>query len=96
MIQLPSVQLIGAQKAGTSAVADWLFGEGGFCRPRVFEDEPHYYSKEVHFFDSERRYNQGVQFYAKRFCFDAEKMGGEEEHLAMDATPDTLAFVSGR
>ena len=29
MVQLPFIQLIGAQKAGTSAIADWLFEEGG-------------------------------------------------------------------
>ena len=77
---LPVVQIIGAQKAGTSAIADWLFESGGFSRPLVFDGEPFYYSKEVHFFDDGARFHQGVDFYAKRF------KGGR----TMDATPDTL------
>eukprot|EP00980_Cylindrotheca_fusiformis_P010261 scaffold2277_cov137-Cylindrotheca_fusiformis.AAC.16 len=81
---LPEVQLIGAQKAGTSAIADWLFENGGFGRPKVFHDEPWYYSKEVHFFDLRQRHVQGVEFYAKRF------VGPSARYL--DATPDTLPF----
>lgn len=86
VIRLPTVQLIGAQKAGTSAVADWLFEEGGFCRPKVFDHEPFFYSKEVHFFDSEWRYGQGAEFYAKRYqnC---------RSHDMLDATPDSLPFA---
>lgn len=91
-VQLPSVQLIGAQKAGTSAIADWLFENGGFCRPRVFPGEPEYYSKEVHFFDDEYRYQQGREFYARRFeCCTSQKNGGH--FRTMDATPDTLQFA---
>jgi Sulfotransferase domain len=87
MIQLPTVQLIGAQKAGTSAIADWLFESGGFSRPKVFENDPPYYSKEVHFFDCDHRYHQGVTFYADRYkdCKDSSR--------TLDATPDTLQFA---
>eukprot|EP00171_Calliarthron_tuberculosum_P009405 IDg9405t1 len=87
--RLPTVQLIGAQKAGTSAVADWLFESGEFQRPLVFDNEPYYYSKEVHFFDSEHRYEQGAEFYAKRF----QQYGERDMTRTMDATPDTLAFA---
>lgn len=96
--QLPSVQLIGAQKSGTSAIADWLFDEGGFCRPKVFENEPFYYSKEVHFFDLDTRYNQGLDFYAQRFPQQEENDGGSKMKKGdscrryLDATPDTLVF----
>jgi hypothetical protein len=83
MPRLPAVQLIGAQKAGTSALADWIFDQGRFTRPRVFEGEPWFYSKEVHFFDIDSRFTKGIEFYEKRF---------EESTMAMDATPDTLAF----
>lgn len=51
-ILLPNSQLIGAQKAGTSAVADWLFKntDGGKCnRPIVFEDEPSLIAKRFIF-----------------------------------------------
>ena len=87
VVRLPSVQLIGAQKAGTSAIADWLFEKGGFNRPQVFENEPCYYSKEVHFFDIDSRFHRGLDFYAERFQ-DADSIST----TTMDATPDTLAF----
>ena len=90
VIRLPAVQLIGAQKAGTSAIADWLFDKGGFCRPKVFDDEPFYYNKEVHFFDSEWRYEQGAQFYARRF---EHCKANDGLVCTMDATPDTLPFA---
>ena len=94
-IQLPSVQLIGAQKAGTSAIADWLFEEGGFSRPKVSDSEPFYYSKEVHFFDIDSRYQQGLDFYAQRFPQDnkgSDRDGGGTEKKYLDATPETLVF----
>mgnify|MGYP005848229249 CR=1 FL=1 len=85
LFHLPTVQLIGVQKAGTSALADWLFDEGGYCRPKVFDNEPWYYSKETHFFDIDSRYNHGVSFYAKRFLNSGPRN--------MDATLDTLLFA---
>jgi hypothetical protein len=84
MVRLPSIQIIGAQKAGTSDVAKWLF-DGGYCRPLVFDDEPWYYSKEAHFFDIDWNYNRGLGYYASRFR--------DDEQPALDATPDTLAFA---
>jgi len=84
MVRLPSIQIIGAQKAGTSAVAKWLF-DSGYCRPLVFDDEPLYYSKEAHFFDIDWNYNLGLDYYASRFR--------DDELPALDATPDTLTFA---
>lgn len=84
--KLPDVQLIGAQKAGTSTVADWLFDHGGFQRPKVMNGEPWYYSKEVHFFDMWSRFKQGVDFYAQRF------ENATTTSRTLDATPDTLPF----
>jgi len=85
MVRLPTVQLVGAQTAGTSAIADWLSEEGGFFRPKVFDGEPWYYSKEVHFFDLRERFDKGIEFYAHRFSRDMLQ--------TMDATPDSLAFA---
>lgn len=84
MVRLPTVQIVGAQKAGTSAIAKWLF-DGGYCRPLIFDGEPWYYSKEAHFFDIDWNYNLGLHHYARRFPSD--------ESPALDATPDTLAFA---
>jgi len=74
---LPSILLVGAQKAGTSAVASWLF-DNGICRSLN--------GKEVHFFDHKDKYKFGRDYYIHQFqhC----KKGG----LSMDATPNTLIF----
>lgn len=80
---LPNVLLIGAQKAGTSAMGKWLF-DYGICRPVVFKDEPVYFDKEVQFFDNPLRFAEGLEFYAKRFRHCAKS------RFAMDATPSTL------
>jgi Sulfotransferase domain len=97
VVRLPTVQLIGAQKAGTSAIADWLFEHGGFRRPQVFDKEPWYYSKEVHFFDSWYRYKQGPEFYSKRFARHGAGSVADDENVVadrtLDATPDTLPFA---
>ncbi len=96
LFQLPSVQLIGAQKAGTSSIAKWLF-EGGFRRPRVFDGEPWYYRKETHFFDIDWNFNRGIDFYARRFRVDETAADGSanagDDAPILDATPDTLAFA---
>lgn len=87
MFVLPNVLLIGAQKAGTTSVSEWLF-DSGVCRPKVFDGEPIHYGKEVHFFDTPR-YEHGIEFYAKRFrhCADENNL-----QLVMDATPEMLRY----
>jgi hypothetical protein len=84
-IVLPNILLIGAQKAGTTAIGSWLF-ENGVCRPEVFKGEFYVYDHEVQFFDQKDRYEQGLEFYAKRYqhC--------NSSTFAMDATPNTLSF----
>ena len=47
---------IGAQKAGSTAIAEWLFNNG-IRHPQVFEGEPKHYSKEVQLFDLSREWN---------------------------------------
>jgi len=84
--RLPDVLLIGAQKAGSSALANWLF-DYGVCPARVFGQEPRFYRKEVHFFGDKQRYAQGVDFYAKRFAHCPR------DALAMDATPATMLYA---
>jgi hypothetical protein len=81
---LPNVLLVGAQKAGSTALAEWIF-QNGVCRPKYFGGEPALpYNKEVHFFDNSARFQRGLEFYTKRFehCRNAT--------LVMDATPDYL------
>lgn len=86
--KLPNVLVIGAQKGGTTALAGWLRDSGYFCIPKVFQGEPHYFAKEVSFFNHDHRYEQGVEFYAKRFnhCND------EEYPFQIDATPHVIKY----
>jgi len=90
----PSVLFIGVQKSGTSTIADWMF-RGGILSPLVFDNEPDFYNKEVHFFDHDDRYNEGPKFYAQRFhhsCQDHAEESMVEKSLAMDATPNTYMY----
>ena len=51
-------------------VAEWM-NSNGVCYPENLDDEsnPGYqtYFKEVHFFDDDRRFEGGLEFYARRF-----------------------------
>ncbi|KAL7476725.1 hypothetical protein ACHAW6_004348 [Cyclotella cf. meneghiniana] len=85
---LPNVLLIGAQKAGTSAVADWLY-HNGVCKAKIFDGEPSHYEKEVHFFYEHLRYQEGVEFYSKRF---EHCVGRKRKKYILDATPKYLLF----
>jgi len=98
---LPNVLLVGGQKSGTSALAEWLFRARGLCRPRIFSGEPAHFAKEAHFFDRRDRYEEGTNFWAARFehCrvrdAKAEGDGGTNtsRNLVMDATPNYLPFA---
>ena len=94
---VPNVLLAGVQKGGTSAVADWLFNTHKVCQARVFEGEPEFYKKEVHFFDKTSRYEQGLDFYSMRFQHCKEQLLETEKtntlpKLVMDATPNYQGF----
>ena len=45
---VPNVLIFGAQKGGTSSIARWLF-DTGMCSPEIFDDEPYFFEKGVHF-----------------------------------------------
>ena len=80
--RVPNVLLVGAQKAGTTAVAKWLFSEHAVCSAQTFADEEYWMAKEVHFFDIDQRFEQGAEFYQQRFnhCNSSD--------FIMDATPN--------
>ena len=89
---LPNVLLLGAQKAGSTAVSDWLLANESVCGPIKLPGEPQYYTKEVHFFDKDDRYQQGISFYSKRFrhCLMGSREGNTD--YLLDATPNYLAY----
>jgi len=82
---LPNILFTGVQKSGSTSIAEYLF-HVGVCRAQKFNSEPEYFGKEVHFFDKPERYEQGLEFYMRRF----EKCSHEK--LIMDATPDTFRY----
>ena len=81
----PNILFVGVQKSGSSSIANYLF-RAGVCRPRVFDSEPAYFTKEVHFFDRPERYEQGLKFYRRRFELCSH------EKFVMDATPNTFRY----
>lgn len=84
--RLPNVLLVGAQKAGTTSIANFIV-ESGACNGAVIGDEPEYYAKEVQFFNDEDRYAQGLPFYAERYAHCPE------DAMTIDATPNYLTYV---
>jgi len=85
---LPNVQLIGAQKAGTTSITKWLLANG-VCNPAISAGEEEHLGKEAHFFDEDARYEQGPAFYSRKFEHCKTEGGGE---FVMDATPNTLLY----
>lgn len=67
--------------------------EAGACHPKVFEGEPDFYGKQVQFFDQDQRYEQGINFYTKRFehCLK-EGDASAAARVMFDATPNYLEF----
>jgi Sulfotransferase domain len=82
-LALPNVLIIGAQKAGTSAVSAWLF-QNRVCHANPKKDDPSYYQKELHFFNTDNRYRKGPAFYAEHY----EHCQRRGSQFIMDATPD--------
>ena len=82
---LPNVLMIGAQRAGTAEFSEWLL-ENGVCPPQILEDEPDHFKTGIQFFDQKQRYEEGLEYYSKRYehC--------RNETLILDATPNTLTF----
>ena len=80
---VPNFLLAGAQKAGTSALAHWLYHGGyGICSAKPLTSQKyHEFRKEVHFFDSSD-FKRGPEYYTSLFshCSPSD--------LVMDATPD--------
>lgn len=67
MSKLPNTILIGAQKAGTSSLYNWLSQH-----PDIFAPEE---MKDFHFFTLDKFYNQGVSFLAPYYNdVDGEKV----------------------
>ena len=82
---LPNILIIGAQKAGSTALSDWLFSRG-VCGGQIVAGEPSFYHKEMHFFDRDERYAKGKDFYKRRYGHCVNR----KNRLRLDATPTTM------
>ena len=83
--QLPALFLIGAQKCGTTSLAKQLKEQYGVSTGLGFKDGAGFSNrKEPHFFNTDTRYERGLEHYASIFppC--------GQDVLTMDATPDYL------
>ena len=80
---LPQLQIIGAQKAGTTSLWSWLINNKLYCKPSVeVPNEPSYFLKEKHFFGPDRKCNQGMSLNAYRLNFPEK---GDCKYI--DSTP---------
>lgn len=75
----PSFFVIGAQKAGTTTLHDWLVTSPEVILPSI---------KETHFFSEAERYNLGVGWYEKQF--DQNALSGKS--VVGEVDPDYLFF----
>ena len=58
MRRLPDFFIVGAQKAGTTTLHDWLTQQPDACLPTI---------KETHFFSHDDRYAYGIEWYLRQF-----------------------------
>jgi hypothetical protein len=67
-LRLPSFFVVGAQKAGTTSLQDWLSQHPDICLPDI---------KETGFFNRDDVYIRGISWYVKQFpkCRSADVMG---------------------
>ena len=81
--------LLGAQKAGsTSLFYSMVKSMPALLGPKVpparRKLDPHYFNKELHFFDRDDRYSSGAELYASYFP-SCNKLGGR---IPIDGTPN--------
>ena len=83
-IRLPRILLAGVQKSGSTALSDFIHRAGAcLSRPSPMNEKE---KKEVHFFDNEQLYSEGIRFYSNLFAHCVNMK------VAVDATPNTFKF----
>ncbi|KAL7519651.1 hypothetical protein ACHAWX_004410 [Stephanocyclus meneghinianus] len=87
-VVLPNVLLLGAQFSGVALIADFLI-KNRVCNPAIFNNDIPSMWKNVRFFDQSSRYQQGIEFYARRYkhCQIENRM-----ELILDGTPNYLTY----
>ena len=82
MGKLPTIIIAGFQKCGTTALQEIMLQCPESRGPRLDPDEPEHFSKEVHFFDLDDRFERGLEWYKAQFP--------ESGTHALDSTPCRL------
>jgi len=86
--RIPNILIAGTQKAGTSWLFYYLQQHEDICPPKPMgADYPDSSSKEVHFFDHDNRFSQGLEFYQR--CWEHCQRNSS---FIMDATPNYLLY----
>lgn len=84
----PDVFLIGAQKAGTTSLADYLSSLPGFISP---------WEKEISYFNNDMRFHKGENwyksFFATRYYANKKKVDSGIEQQTFDATANTFEEI---
>lgn len=95
---IPNLLIVGTQKAGTTSLYAYLSDKPYVCTPTSFEGEPRHFRKEVHFFDKQKRFNAGLQFYQRRFAHcqkQKRNMAGDRGiRYLLDTTPGYVKFAT--
>jgi hypothetical protein len=76
-MKMPSFFIVGAQKAGTTTLHDWLVMHPSVCLPAI---------KETHYFRDEDKYKQGVGWYLDWF------EGAGEDSVLGEVDPEYMYF----
>lgn len=82
--KLPSFFVVGAQKAGTTTLHDWLVQQPDICLPKT---------KETWFFNDDERYAMGIDRYLSQFpVCNEEAIAGEinPEYMFFEKTPSRI------
>jgi len=85
----PNALILGAQKAATTTLYKALVEHPDVCESKLFDDEPKYRQKEIHFFDDEYD-NKSPEWYCSKF---SECAGNK---VSIEATPNYLNFDIAR
>jgi len=84
----PSFVVLGAQKAATTTLYETLVEHPDMCKSKLFDGEPGWRQKEIHFFDSEFE-DKSPKWYCSKFSQCAGK-------VSIEATPNYLNFDIAR
>jgi len=93
--RLPKIFLVGFPKCGSTSLSSYLHYFPLLLMPTPHEGDPSYFLKEVHYFDSSKRYAEGLEFYASYYPrLGAQNTSSVQSNLTgVDATPAIINIM---